>query len=94
MSVSEWLEVGKIFGSIVLVWFGLVGWRLLPLLRRTPDPCVGRPSTGSPLQTATRTVRDASGGEPIPDQASAPTPRRVVCSAIVAAPGTATANGQ
>jgi hypothetical protein len=26
-------EVGRIFGLIVLVWFALFGWKLLPLVR-------------------------------------------------------------
>jgi hypothetical protein len=30
MYASEWLEVGKIAGLIVVVWFALVGWKLLP----------------------------------------------------------------
>jgi hypothetical protein len=28
MFASEWLEVGTAFGSIVGVWFALVGWKL------------------------------------------------------------------
>lgn len=39
MSVAEVVEIGRIFGLIVLVWFGLVGWRLTPLLWG-----VGRPT--------------------------------------------------
>jgi hypothetical protein len=30
MFASEWLEVGAMFGSIVGVWFALVGWKLVP----------------------------------------------------------------
>ena len=33
MSASDWLEVGKIAGLIVGVWFVLVGWKLVPLVR-------------------------------------------------------------
>ena len=33
MSSSDWLEVGKIVGLIVGVWFALFGWKLLPLAR-------------------------------------------------------------
>ncbi|MEO2090942.1 MAG: hypothetical protein ABGY75_15790 [Gemmataceae bacterium] len=35
---AEWLEVGRIFGLILLVWFALVGWRLLPLTWWTGRP--------------------------------------------------------
>lgn len=31
--MSALLEVAGITGAIVLVWFGLVGWKLLPLRR-------------------------------------------------------------
>lgn len=33
MFTTELLEVARVFGLIVLVWFALVGWKLLPLLR-------------------------------------------------------------
>ena len=33
MSANELLEVGKILGSIVGVWFALVGWKLMPLFQ-------------------------------------------------------------
>ena len=33
MVPPELLEVGRVFGLIVCVWFALVGWKLLPLLR-------------------------------------------------------------
>jgi hypothetical protein len=35
---AEWLEVGRIFGLILIVWFALVGWRLLPLNRGANRP--------------------------------------------------------
>jgi len=34
MGTESPLEIARIFGLIVLVWFGLVGWKLLPLLWR------------------------------------------------------------
>ena len=36
MVPPELLEVGRIFGLIVAVWFALVGWKLLPLIRFRP----------------------------------------------------------
>ena len=30
MSATELLEVGTILGSIIAVWFALVGWKLVP----------------------------------------------------------------
>ena len=33
MFTNELLEVGKMFGSIVGVWFALVGWKLVPMGR-------------------------------------------------------------
>jgi hypothetical protein len=33
MSAPELLEIGKIFGSILVAWFALVGWKLLPTIR-------------------------------------------------------------
>jgi hypothetical protein len=30
MFATQWLEIGAIFGSIIAVWFALVGWKLLP----------------------------------------------------------------
>lgn len=37
MDTSEWFEGMKIFGLIVAVWFALVGWRLLPITRKSND---------------------------------------------------------
>lgn len=37
MGASELLEVGSIFGSIVLAWFAVVGWKLVPALRGAPS---------------------------------------------------------
>ncbi len=34
MSANEWLEVAKMLGLTTSVWFGLVGWKLVPLFRR------------------------------------------------------------
>lgn len=31
MSATMLLEIGQIFGLITGVWFGLVGWKLVPL---------------------------------------------------------------
>lgn len=33
MGAEPLLEIARIFGLIVLVWFALVGWKLLPLIR-------------------------------------------------------------
>jgi hypothetical protein len=30
MSDTEFLEVGKVVGSILAVWFALLGWKLFP----------------------------------------------------------------
>ena len=30
---TEALEAARILGLIVLVWFGLVGWKLVPMVR-------------------------------------------------------------
>lgn len=35
------LEIARIFGLIVLVWFALVGWKLLLLLRVSRRPAAG-----------------------------------------------------
>ena len=37
MSPSELLEGAAVLTSIVGVWFALVGWKLVPLLRGDPD---------------------------------------------------------
>ncbi len=34
MGTESLVEIARIFGLIVLVWFALVGWKLLPLFRR------------------------------------------------------------
>ena len=43
MDASSLLEIARILGLIVLVWFALVGWKLLLFLR------VSRPLAGGPL---------------------------------------------
>lgn len=37
MSVTDLLEAGAALGSIVGVWFALVGWKLLSLTRTPPE---------------------------------------------------------
>lgn len=32
MGTEPLLEIARILGLIVLVWFGLVGWKLIPLI--------------------------------------------------------------
>lgn len=56
MFAVELLEVGRIFGLIVLVWFALVGWKLVLLLR------LNRPPAGGPLprQVTTLAARAAA----------------------------------
>jgi len=37
MGTEPLLEIARIFGLIVLVWFALFGWKLLPLIwNRSP----------------------------------------------------------
>jgi hypothetical protein len=35
MSATVFLELGQVVGLITGVWFGLVGWKLVPLFRPT-----------------------------------------------------------
>ncbi|MFO0824955.1 MAG: hypothetical protein U0792_17850 [Gemmataceae bacterium] len=35
MSATMFLEFGQVVGLITGVWFGLMGWKLVPLLRPT-----------------------------------------------------------
>ena len=66
MGTSQLLEVGTILGSILGVWFALVGWKLVPLIREGRS----RPAEGefessvnyTGLQLATRAARDATRG--------------------------------
>ncbi|MCU0704274.1 MAG: hypothetical protein MUF18_09900 [Fimbriiglobus sp.] len=30
---ADWLEIGRNFGLILVVWFALVGWKLVPAFR-------------------------------------------------------------
>lgn len=55
MDASNLLEFARILGLIVLVWFALVGWKLVLLLR------VNRRPAGGPLarQAAELTLRSA-----------------------------------
>jgi hypothetical protein len=66
MSASELLEAGKIFGSILGVWFALVGWKLVPLIRarepRRALPASDEWNRAPALQTATPLVRNATRG--------------------------------
>lgn len=43
MFATELLEIGRILGLIVLVWFALVGWKLTLFLR------LARPAAGGSL---------------------------------------------
>jgi hypothetical protein len=56
MFALDLVEVGRIFGLIVLVWFALVGWKLVFLFR------LQRPPTGGPLprQVVTLAARVAA----------------------------------
>jgi len=65
MPTSELLEVGKIFGLILGVWFALVGWKLVPLLRELRSAkAVSEISGGdSGVRPATRVVQDAIHGK-------------------------------
>jgi hypothetical protein len=47
MSATELLEVGTIFGSIIAVWFALVGWKLVRSTRahRFARPACAHPDT-------------------------------------------------
>jgi hypothetical protein len=55
MDVPHLLEIARIFGLIVLVWFALVGWKLLLLLRLHRAPAGGSLSR----QVATLAARAA-----------------------------------
>jgi hypothetical protein len=50
------LEIGRVFGLIVLVWFALVGWKLTLFLRLARRPVGGSLSR----QAAAFTARAAS----------------------------------
>jgi hypothetical protein len=63
MSVTDLPEVGKTFGSVSVVWFALVGWKLLHAIRafrsHEESPSSRGSLNGSGLQVATLSVRDA-----------------------------------
>lgn len=44
MSATDFIEIGRVVGLITGVWFTLVGWKLLPLIRPTG---AGRPDAPS-----------------------------------------------
>jgi hypothetical protein len=64
MGTSLLLEVGTIFGAILGIWFALVGWKLVPLVREgRPRPVEGLfegPANDPGLHLATRATRDAT----------------------------------
>lgn len=41
MGTESLLEIARIFGLILLVWFALVGWKLLLYLRVSRRPAAG-----------------------------------------------------